>query len=237
MYGETGLGHGFPPGPGGRSPHVRRNLCSEAFCGSAAGSIPACTGKPELHHDRAVYLGVYPRMYGETGLGAGRVLGLWGLSPHVRGNLRRRDGGEQLVGSIPACTGKPRPSGGGRKALRVYPRMYGETLGDLALGNAEKGLSPHVRGNRHGTPLGRQRLGSIPACTGKPSGRWFPHQEAQVYPRMYGETWQQGEVMTGAVGLSPHVRGNRMLTADRLLRMGSIPACTGKPAMRRLMAG
>ena len=107
--------------------------------------------------------------------------------------------------------------------------MYGETPASSYFGEWRWGLSPHVRGNRKRTGRGRLIVGSIPACTGKPSGRILRNPRYGVYPRMYGETADVRAESTGQQGLSPHVRGNRVLVAgsERLGR--SIPACTGKP--------
>ena len=86
--------------------------------------------------------------------------------------------------------------------------MYGETRSARFTIPTSPGLSPHVRGNQ------RQKVGesgnkrSIPACTGKPQHAKREINEAEVYPRMYGETaaTTANNHLTG--GLSPHVRGN-----------------------------
>ena len=114
--------------------------------------------------------GVYPRMYGETLLTISYCGHGEGLSPHVRGNRQKLLILRGRGGSIPACTGKP----GGRPqpsaTAGVYPRMYGETGKSNATYAGVGGLSPHVRGNPKQRHTGFDELGSIPACTGKPSG-------------------------------------------------------------------
>ena len=91
---------------------------------------------------------------------------------------------------------------------------------------------------------------SIPACTGKPARRARASTEPGVYPRMYGEppfdvlrfpfqvglsphvrgtVWRTCSP-TGTSGLSPHVRGNLFGAPGAGKSLGSIPACTGKPA-------
>ena len=127
-------------------------------------------------------------MYGETRDFMRRSVVIQGLSPHVRGNLDIIEMVVDWHGSIPACTGKPPPWWGCRSAGRVYPRMYGETCRGELMESDEMGLSPHVRGNLFGKGNVRRELGSIPACTGKPSRRPSPAGQAGVYPRMYGET-------------------------------------------------
>ena len=86
-------------------------------------------------------------MYGETCSDCHyRFLHL-GLSPRVRGNLDIAEGWLEPEGSIPACTGKPGSLSRCQTMLQVYPRVYGETAGNIAAGTAIEGLSPRVRGN------------------------------------------------------------------------------------------
>ena len=47
---------------------------------------------------------------------------------------------------------------------------------------------------------------------------------------MYGETEHRLRRREGQLGLSPHVRGNHELPTSDMNVVGSIPACTGKPA-------
>ena len=168
-------------------------------------------------------------MYGETAASSPHRPAARGLSPHVRGN--QRDRRVDLVDgrSIPACTGKPCRRSWSARAIRVYPRMYGETRDRRRSHPHPRGLSPHVRGNRWLRGALAECYGSIPACTGKPHGfrrRGYP---LQVYPRMYGETHSAAQGLPACAGLSPHVRGNRPAAGDATAAWGSIPACTGKP--------
>ena len=119
-------------------------------------SIPAPTGEPRqpVVDPRGVQPGVYPRAYGGTGylfhslmnscvdgsipaptgepIAIRRILisMLYGLSPRLRGNLRR------------ACQQ-------GSVGSAVYPRAYGGTeRGHASRDLARKfGLSPRLRGN------------------------------------------------------------------------------------------
>ncbi len=72
--------------------------------------------------------------------------------------------------------------------------------------------------------------GSIPACTGKPVAPARIVLEVPVYPRVYGETHKGDKRACQVVGLSPRVRGNRVLPAVLVAVIRSIPACTGKPS-------
>ena len=176
---------------------------------------------------------VYPRMYGETRKQGRPLSKVYGLSPHVRGNLVAMPGMYAGARSIPACTGKPPVRRAWDRACGVYPRMYGETHTPSSHRSTAGGLSPHVRGNPGGLRHAPARVGSIPACTGKPPP-WRPRlRTLTVYPRMYGETRSKRGYLSVNSGLSPHVRGNPGLGRCALDRVRSIPACTGKPPRRR----
>ena len=235
MYGETG------PRPAGRravrglSPHVRGNRRNASKRTSVMGSIPACTGKPPEEYRIGEKGEVYPRMYGETPGWYNPGVTEAGLSPHVRGNPKTKRRARSTDGSIPACTGKPEPPAPMPALPRVYPRMYGETHQNALTYQGVMGLSPHVRGNLRVFAAIPQIAGSIPACTGKPSGRRHRYVVSAVYPRMYGETDDTAAQPVLLDGLSPHVRGNRRSSTRRSWRHGSIPACTGKPAAGLLL--
>ena len=70
----------------------------------------------------------------------------------------------------------------------------------------------------------------LPACTGKPLVGQLSEIRQTVYPRVYGET--NGPRTRGwcSIGLSPRVRGNLVVGLVQVDGLGSIPACTGKPA-------
>ena len=95
---------------------------------------------------------------------------------------------------------------------------------------AVAGLSPRVRGNRVGQPIGSEDNGSIPACAGEPSHRSAQRHRRGVYPRVCGGTRRVGSSLDLHEGLSPRVRGNppRLFRRRNLDR--SIPACAGEPS-------
>ena len=169
-------------------------------------------------------------MYGETNIALSADVQGRGLSPHVRGNLPYSLNGPPALGSIPACTGKPRRKVQAPKRRRVYPRMYGETADRRRRRNHGRGLSPHVRGNHESGARVLRTGGSIPACTGKPPPGSAATMPLWVYPRMYGETNFLALAYCHNAGLSPHVRGNRWHARGMVVYPGSIPACTGKPS-------
>ena len=98
---------------------------------------------------------------------------------------------------------------------------------------ANGGLSPRVRGNRHGHVVCSSPPGSIPACAGEPCARRAGRPALRVYPRVCGGTDQYGLTLALAWGLSPRVRGNLHRRAAGEGQEGSIPACAGEPATAR----
>ena len=161
-----------------------------------------------------------------------------GLSPHTRGSRGEGADVDADPGSIPAHTGKPTTRWATGTATRVYPRTHGEAAGRGARRWRSRGLSPHTRGSLLARRVSRNRLGSIPAHTGKPLflAKWRLCR--RVYPRTHGEA---GVGLTPAeweMGLSPHTRGSPNQGPVRREGQGSIPAHTGKPhcAVRRARA-
>ena len=137
-----------PVSPAGLSPRVRGNrraqVLASQVCRSipacagepnarfiinvAGGSIPACAGEPPACSSTLCVSRVYPRVCGGTVLAGCTACSRVGLSPRVRGNLRRQAAGLTSSGSIPACAGEP-PGAGGVEGVRpVYPRVCGGTL-------------------------------------------------------------------------------------------------------------
>ena len=162
-----------------------------------------------------------------------RTQTLQGLSPRVRGILL--DGGHSPggKGSIPACTGNPRPPPLVRWVSKVYPRVYGESSDGERRENIADGLSPRVRGIRCSFQLRLRDRRSIPACTGNPLAQQVVGVAKQVYPRVYGESDTQIMGTRGMSGLSPRVRGIRIAVSSPRSCAGSIPACTGNPTCSR----
>ncbi len=94
---------------------------------------------------------------------------------------------------------------------------------------AESGLSPRVRGNQAGQPIGHVRRGSIPAGAGEPSSSGACWTRDWVYPRGCGGTVYAPITGSEPSGLSPRVRGNQPRRRRRRRQGGSIPAGAGEP--------
>ena len=113
--------------------------------------------------------------------------------------------------------------------VRVYPRAYGETYSYRGKFPSARGLSPRIRGNHLRFKPAGERLGSIPAHTGKPVSGDGIRGAPGVYPRAYGETSSRIPSSVFSRGLSPRIRGNRSPVTGYAEHLGSIPAHTGKP--------
>ena len=94
---------------------------------------------------------------------------------------------------------------------------------------AAGGLSPRVRGNPGRTWEYRRTIWSIPACAGEPSRLLFSIARGTVYPRVCGGTAPSWPGAPSMPGLSPRVRGNRPVSLQFRVVVGSIPACAGEP--------
>ena len=235
---------------GGLSPPVRGSLAEHLAGHRLVRSIPARAGEPGRCPIRPSISGVYPRPCG----GAGPRSGAWksggGLSPPVRGSRLslHRTGCKRR--SIPARAGEPSGGRWPRPRAAVYPRPCGGACRRCSCGQARSrsiparageppfsvtsllvttGLSPPVRGS-HRTgcrPLGGS--GSIPARAGEPRPRGALVRAGRVYPRPCGGAALGQHAVHAHDGLSPPVRGSRMLETDYKQYRRSIPARAGEP--------
>ena len=152
----------------GLSPRMRGNLQQGKAMIERRGSIPADAGQPWPPGCRCLPAGVYPRGCG--------------------GNHTAFDGVFLQHGSIPADAGQPATPKPWYGSMRVYPRGCGATLPCFFVDVVHQGLSPRMRGNRHGSPIHRRQAGSIPADAGQPAARAAFFLSHMVYPRGCGAT-------------------------------------------------
>ena len=192
-------------------------------------SIPACAGEPCPSRPPRRYLRVYPRVCGGTGNIQAALSLIQGLSPRVRGNHASALLKSKPKRSIPACAGEPERKSRKNSGDGVYPRVCGGTIAAKTAIIAASGLSPRVRGNQHRRRAGRALGGSIPACAGEPAAAVGGRGRGEVYPRVCGGTRCCGRGTRARRGLSPRVRGNRLVDQPRPRCHRSIPACAGEP--------
>jgi len=172
---------------------------------------------------------VYPRVCGGAVLAFSSSELPMGLSPRVRGSLRRPMTPQAISGSIPACAGEPASIRQASRPLEVYPRVCGGARAGDARRAAQGGLSPRVRGSRGQGDGAGDRCGSIPACAGEPIERGPRQVLHRVYPRVCGGAIPTTPNYSPYSGLSPRVRGSLRLLSDAGRAGGSIPACAGEP--------
>ena len=147
----------------------------------------------------------------------------------MRGSRRRRRGRKHVVGSIPACAGKPSSCAPNPHTPGVHPRVCGEAMVGSPRSAAMPGPSPRVRGSPLCPQVTLCPWGSIPACAGKPPRRSRSASRPRVHPRVCGEAPCAPRRTRHAAGPSPRVRGSRRDARRRDPHRGSIPACAGKP--------
>ena len=208
---------------------MRGNLYVKNFSTSPWGSIPACAGEPLSRGFDSGHYPVYPRVCGGTRCSLVCWLGMYGLSPRVRGNPDTGLVWVEYRGSIPACAGEPAQFTPSRLSHTVYPRVCGGTFAGGVKTVEEKGLSPRVRGNLLRMLPPKIGAGSIPACAGEPAGGRCCYFPEPVYPRVCGGTRHPCASPGAYEGLSPRVRGNPRCTRRGSRRSRSIPACAGEP--------
>ena len=154
--------------PDGLSPRVRGNRNRVDQQGWCEGSIPARAGEPPYAPQTTPATTVYPRACGGTARECQYGEWLPGLSPRVRGNPRHLGHRADLIGSIPARAGEPRPDDSGGLTHGVYPRACGGTASQFLPPSSHCGLSPRVRGNLTVGTAGTISRRSIPARAGEP---------------------------------------------------------------------
>ena len=216
----------------GLSPRLRGNRMFDGQEYEYEGSIPAPAGEPAASRGMTRLSPVYPRACGGTMAPPTPPISTSGLSPRLRGNLRRREWRRSCWRSIPAPAGEPNASLRRFSVSPVYPRACGGTVYWYAGGMAGTGLSPRLRGNLTAAAV-RALLGrSIPAPAGEPNKDTGGDPGFRVYPRACGGT--RPRVFDGShqTGLSPRLRGNRLRLGCVRHCKRSIPAPAGEPLCR-----
>ncbi len=245
--------HGSIPACAGKPhrPHRRQPSIGvhPRVCGEAACPSPQMTAQE----------GPSPRVCGEAAAIIPEGMNIEGPSPRVRGSPVVAYTTVQSSGSIPACAGpgsipacageagnaasafafstgpsprvrgKPGAKRSGLSPARVHPRVCGEAVTTVSFAAIACGPSPRVRGSQLARLTPRCRLGSIPACAGKPGCRFPRSRCRRVHPRVCGEALNAALNTIKGQGPSPRVRGSHKVGDAIKDGDGSIPACAGKP--------
>ncbi len=213
----------------GLSPRVRGSLISISYLYLVCRSIPASAGQPIVIVVPPSYLRVYPRECGAAFIPDIDAIREEGLSPRVRGSRALSRVAKLFRRSIPASAGQPHPCNATRRSSTVYPRECGAAspypLGTLNV----PGLSPRVRGSRANRPRHPSLRRSIPASAGQPGVSRHQPASDRVYPRECGAASVKRISINNPLGLSPRVRGSRLLRDAQVAVQRSIPASAGQP--------
>ena len=213
---------------GGLSPRVRGKRLLPNTRSALMRSIPACAGETLRMATFLPAIGVYPRVCGGNLSTPMARWSLGGLSPRVRGKLPVVRNFTSISGSIPACAGETRICWVCRQCYEVYPRVCGGNSRSSLARSRPVGLSPRVRGKQMEEGDVRMLQGSIPACAGEtPWTPWTPWTP-EVYPRVCGGNPAAYPIGILSQGLSPRVRGKRLIALLVQDTQGSIPACAGE---------
>ncbi len=155
----------------GLSPRVRGKLDWPPSKQHVRGSIPACAGETPDKNPRTELHQVYPRVCGGNVKSTERPISPTGLSPRVRGKLKKTILNFKQKRSIPACAGETVEAYLPPVFMRVYPRVCGGNVVLFFLKDNVEGLSPRVRGKLLDIRSAMLNCGSIPACAGETESR------------------------------------------------------------------
>ncbi len=156
-----------------------------------------------------------------------------GRSPRARGSRSSGICSPAKVRSIPACAGKPQEHEHRSGDAGVDPRVRGEAYHPAHAAQAPGGRSPRARGSPRPVKEQRANIGSIPACAGKPYRPALQRSDFRVDPRVRGEATNPCAEPYPLPGRSPRARGSQVRAPEVRLPKRSIPACAGKPGIRR----
>ena len=233
----------------GLSPPARGIRARPRVLQDGARAIPARAGDPDHGHAGRRGCQSYPRPRGGSGMLAGSLAFIAGLSPPARGIRARRDFDLGYAAAIPARAGDP-PHGSDSDLRRArYPRPRGGSAKRVICRAKTVGLSPPARGIRGITLFTPASARSIPARAGDPARlperlraeraiparAGYPRESSHrapprpVYPRPRGGSFSAALTIGRGGGLSPPVRGTLDAVVATRTAHGSIPARAGYP--------
>ena len=209
------------------------NKLAPMTCTPDEGSSPHARGKPTEEAAINGDGGAHPRMRGENAVPEGTYVLGNGSSPHARGKPFSSQSCDLRIRLIPACAGKTCSMGRWVVGSRAHPRMRGENKKSQHFNPFCPGSSPHARGKRAGSMIGRLICRLIPACAGKTSSSFSRTPPEKAHPRMRGENQKFQSDNDAELGSSPHARGKLPLISTICCAIGSSPHARGKRGKHR----
>ncbi len=197
------------------------------------GPIPAPAGDPNAENAPLSRNTAYPRACGGPSQSARIRAAVGGLSPRLRGTHAGNDAVEQPARPIPAPAGDPHRLAGRRRADQAYPRACGGPIPHAPGAHRLRGLSPRLRGTLPDQPSTEHHHRPIPAPAGDPARGISTPFNIGTYPRACGGPAQLPGDRYAAAGLSPRLRGTRILIVVLVQCRGPIPAPAGDPSRAR----
>ena len=194
-------------GDDGSSPHTRGAHAVGRQRGAAPGIIPAYAGSTPSPFPTLMGCPDHPRIRGEHWPPPPPVPGPPGSSPHTRGALHDRVGGQAGAGIIPAYAGSTRAA--------------------TATSTTVRGSSPHTRGALSHPLEGLDEAGIIPAYAGSTLPENVDRLKTEDHPRIRGEHPPQLVDEPSRAGSSPHTRGARRPSCAPSSSARIIPAYAG----------
>ena len=216
----------------GSSPLTRGKRGQERGCYFVEGLIPAHAGKTPRTTRRSASRKAHPRSRGENHgehFGGGLIEG---SSPLTRGKHGAKTSLPPGPGLIPAHAGKTRSSVKLPYCLRAHPRSRGENSAAFGWINGSLGSSPLTRGKLLVGAGDNLTGGLIPAHAGKTRTSTVSPSVAGAHPRSRGENSSVYSISLTTPGSSPLTRGKHLLTRQRDVLEGLIPAHAGKTSRR-----
>ena len=176
----------------------------------------------------------HPRACGERLWCATALSANSGLSPRVRGTLKRTEQRTPKNRIIPARAGNARWRATPGCAAADHPRACGERQRGGDVKESGYGSSPRVRGTREDTMRTIPRVRIIPARAGNATSILTGTDLAPDHPRACGERASDPPGHIFDSGSSPRVRGTRARGPGRSVDARIIPARAGNAKSRHL---
>ena len=211
----------------GSSPHTRGARVCRCPGRPGRGIIPAYAGSTGVEAYPIFDEADHPRIRGEHRRAIWNDAMMMGSSPHTRGALSCRAHRWRIGWIIPAYAGSTVEIPAASFPSEDHPRIRGEHGSGNGKAVHQDGSSPHTRGARRRTPLGRHPCGIIPAYAGSTPCGTPILTECRDHPRIRGEHDCSIYFTNFPTGSSPHTRGALSLSGALIGCGRIIPAYAG----------